>query len=190
MANKPIPELTYLLAEVEKRYGRRIATSTDFESLSVVIEHEIGEMLSCSTLKRLWGYMSMKPTPRMSTLDILSRYAGYRNFTDFRDTLRKSGAFQSQFINVTTIDPHNLVEGQRILVGWNPNRLVALKHIGDCVFEVVESVNSKLMAGDRFMLGTLIKGYPMYISGIQRNGEVTPPYVAGFENGLTVLEQK
>lgn len=190
MAKKPIPELSYLLSEVEKRYGRRIATSTDFESLSVVIEHEIGEMLSCSTLKRLWGYMSLKPIPRQSTLDILSRYAGYRNFSDFRETLRKSGAFQSQFINATYIDPHSLQEGQRIDIGWNPNRLVTLKHLGDCMFEVIESANSKLEIGDKFRLGTMMIGYPLYIPEIQRNGEMTPSYVAGFESGLTVLEKK
>ena len=71
--SKNIPELTFLLSEVEKKYNRRIATTTDFESLSVVIEHTTGELLSSSTLKRLWGYVSLNPTPRISTLDILSR---------------------------------------------------------------------------------------------------------------------
>ena len=42
MANKDIPELNYLLSQVEKQYGRRVATSTDFEALSVFIEHETG----------------------------------------------------------------------------------------------------------------------------------------------------
>ena len=49
--DKNMPELAYLLTEVEKKYGRRIATTTDFESLSVVIEHQIGELISSSTLK-------------------------------------------------------------------------------------------------------------------------------------------
>ena len=53
---KNMPELAYLLTEVEKKYGRRIATTTDFESLSVVIEHQIGELISSSTLK---GYGAM-----------------------------------------------------------------------------------------------------------------------------------
>ena len=76
---KEIPELNALLSEVERKYGRRIATSTDFEALSVVIEHEINEMISASTLKRLWGYVSSNPSPRVSTLDILSRYVGSRS---------------------------------------------------------------------------------------------------------------
>ena len=55
---KIVPELNYLLAEVEKRYGRRLSTSADFEALSVVVEHESGELISASTLKRLWGYVT------------------------------------------------------------------------------------------------------------------------------------
>lgn len=189
MANKQIPELSYLLSEVEKRYGRRIATSTDFESLSVIIEHEIGEMLSCSTLKRIWGYMTMKPTPRASTLDILSRYIGYRNFTDFREALRKSDDFQSKFIKAWLINPQDLAMGDSITVGWHPNRLVTMKYLGDSGFEVTDSVNSKLLVGDKFHLGTIIIGFPLYIAGILRDGEMTPPYVAGCETGLTVLEK-
>ena len=53
-----IPEIALLLEEVEKKYGRKVSTSTDFESLSVVIEHETGEYLSSSTLKRLGMYPS------------------------------------------------------------------------------------------------------------------------------------
>lgn len=42
MAKKHIPELAYLLTEVEKKYGRRIAPTTDFESLSVVFYRSNG----------------------------------------------------------------------------------------------------------------------------------------------------
>ena len=56
-----MPEIEYLLSEVEKKYGRRVATTTDFESLSVVIEHQIGELISSSTLKRLCEPESKSP---------------------------------------------------------------------------------------------------------------------------------
>ena len=69
----PTPELAHLLELVVQRYGRSVNTSTDFESLSVVIEHETGDYLSASTLKRLWGYVSLHPAPRFSTLDVLAR---------------------------------------------------------------------------------------------------------------------
>ena len=98
MANKDIPELNYLLTQVEKHYGRRVATTTDFEALSVFIEHETGELLSASTLKRLWGYVSSRPTPRKDTLDILSRFIGYRDFRMFCGSLKSTEAFASKFL--------------------------------------------------------------------------------------------
>ncbi len=71
-----IPEIAFLLKEVERKYGREVHTSTDFESLSVVIEREINEYISSATLKRLWGYVSLKPVPRVATLDVLCRFIG------------------------------------------------------------------------------------------------------------------
>ena len=76
MSTAIIPELSYLLQVVEKTYGRKLYTTTDFESLSIIIENKIGELISSSTLKRLYGYVSMKPVPRKSTLDVLSRFIG------------------------------------------------------------------------------------------------------------------
>lgn len=69
-----IPGVQYLLHLVEKRYGGVVRTSTDYEELSSSIEAETHQMLSASTLKRLFGYVSMRPVPRKSTLDILSQY--------------------------------------------------------------------------------------------------------------------
>ena len=78
MTRKTIPELSFLLTEVEKKYGRKLSTATDFESLSVVIEMNTRAYISASTLKRLWGYVTMNPTPRISTLDILCKFIGHK----------------------------------------------------------------------------------------------------------------
>ena len=182
-----MPELAYLLEEVERKYGRRIATTTDFESLSVVIEHQIGELLSSSTLKRLWGYVSLNPTPRVATLDILSRFVGHKNFKAFCESLRDSKAFVSTFFTAKCQTVAELIPGVVVTIGWAPNRLVKLKYHGDFQFEVVSSENSQLMCGDRFELSEIIVGYPLYISRILRNGEYTPSYVAGRQNGLNLL---
>jgi hypothetical protein len=39
-----IPEISFLLKEVERKYGREVHTSTDFESLSVVIERDMSQL--------------------------------------------------------------------------------------------------------------------------------------------------
>ena len=183
-----MPELAYLLEEVEKKYGRRIATTTDFESLSVVIEHQIGELLSSSTLKRLWGYVSLNPTPRVATLDILSRFVGQKNFKAFCESLKDSKAFVSTFFTARYQTVAELTPGVTVTVGWAPNRLVRLNYLGDFQFEVVSSENSQLLQGDRFELSEIIVGYPLYISRILRDGEYTPSYVAGQQGGINLLK--
>jgi hypothetical protein len=188
MAKKYIPELACLLTEVEKKYGRRIATTTDFESLSVVIEHTIGELISSSTLKRLWGYVSLNPTPRIATLDVLSRFIGHKDFKSFCDGLKDSQAFTSTFFSSKCQTVAELTEGARVTLGWAPNRLVILNYLGSFQFEVVSSENSQLRAGDRFELSEIIVGYPLYISRILRDGKYTPSYVAGQINGINLLK--
>ena len=188
MANKQIPELAYLLTSVERKYGRRIATTTDFESLSVVIEHDTGELLSASTLKRLWGYVSLKPIPRLSTLDVLCRYIGKRDFKAFCDSLKDESFYDSGFFSAEYVDVRDLKTGAAVTIGWNPNRLVCLKYLGESEFEVVASENSKLLPGDRFQLSHLILGYPLYISSILRDGIETPSFVAARSDGLNLLK--
>ena len=95
MTRKTIPELSFLLTEVEKKYGRKLSTATDFESLSVVIEMNTRAYISASTLKRLWGYVTMNPTPRISTLDILCKFIGHKDFKSFCTSLKDTSSFNS-----------------------------------------------------------------------------------------------
>ena len=183
-----MPELAYLLTEVEKKYGRRIATTTDFESLSVVIEHQIGELISSSTLKRLWGYVSLNPTPRIATLDILARYLGHKDFKTFCEYLKESQAFVSTFFTSRYQTVAELATGAVVTIGWAPNRLVKMKYLGNFIFEVSSSENSQLKSGDRFEMSEIIIGYPLYISRILRDGKYTPSYVAGQQGGINSLK--
>ncbi len=188
MSNKHIPELTYLMSEVERKYGRRISTSTDFESLSVFIEHQTGELLSSSTLKRLWGYVSLNPTPRISTLDVMSRFVGHKNFKAFCTSLTKSNIFSSTFFTSRYMSVSELKKNAKVIIGWNPDRVVEMRYLGNFMFEVENSINSKLKVGDRFEQTDIILGYPLFISRILRNGEYTPVYVAGQQGGITMLK--
>ena len=186
--DRNMPELAYLLTEVEKKYGRRIATTTDFESLSVVIEHQIGELISSSTLKRLWGYVSLNPTPRVATLDVLSRFIGHRDFKAFCNYLKDSQVYASNFFTSKCQTVAELVEGMKVQIGWAPNRLVKMIYLGNFQFEVISSENSQLRVGDRFELSEIIVGYPLFISRILRDGAYTPSYVAGQIDGINLLK--
>ena len=189
MSQTIIPELNYILRQVEKKLGRELCTSSDFEALSIIIEKENGELLSSSTLKRLYGYVSMKPIPRKTTLDILSRYLGYRNFSEFVQNLKNNSEFSSQFFSNESLHSDQLQKGDELRIGWDPDRVVRLRHLGGGEYEVIESINSQLCAGDRFFQAHFLPGYPMYVSRILRNGEYTPSYIAGRQGGLNRIER-
>ena len=182
-----IPELQSLLSAVERKFGRRVATTTDFEALSVVMEYEKGETLGATTLKRLWGYISQRATPRLSTLDILSRYVGYGDFSQYCVETQKD-AEVSAFFGTSLVLSSDLEEGARLTLGWAPNRVVRLVHETGNWYRVEESVHSKLMSGDRFQLSCFFKGCPLVIPAIYREGKVTLPYIAGKAEGLNLLE--
>ena len=77
------PEIHELIEAVKTKYSNSLATSTDFEEFSLYLQKHTGDIISASTLKRLWGYVRDTHEPRGHTLDILSRYVGYHNFDDF-----------------------------------------------------------------------------------------------------------
>lgn len=184
-----IPEISFLLKEVERKYGREVHTSTDFESLSVVIEREINEYISASTLKRMWGYVSLKPAPRVATLDVLCRFIGHPSFNAWREELKHSPAFESGFFSATCITSEELRAGEMFLIGWAPNRLVTLLYEGNDTFTVLKSENAKLQAEDRFRATQFLLGYPLFIDHIDRADGPTPSYVAGKTGGLNRLER-
>ncbi len=187
-SRKTIPEINYLLSEVQRHYGRRLATSTDFEALSVVIEHESGELLSASTLKRLWGYVTMKPNPRQSTLDVLSRFVGKRDFYSFCKDIKDNSLYESRFFSTKVVTSSELKPGDGLVIGWAPDRLVHLRYDGEDSFTVTASENSKLLEGDSFVAACFSLGYPLYIPKILRGGGYTPSYIAGATEGLNLVE--
>ena len=189
MKSHYIPELAELLRQVESKFARRLSTTADFEVLSMVIEREIGVVVSSSTLKRLWGYVSYTSVPRIATLDTLSRYAGYPDFKSFCEQLKASGATVSAFFTTSVLLASSLSEGAAVRIGWAPNRVVDLKFLGENQFEVVSVRNAKLKEGDRFESSEFILGVPLFIGAVVRaDGTVTPPYVAGKAEGINLLE--
>ena len=65
---------------IEETIGKKLKTPKDFTNLSEQIFTRLHIMLSPTTLKRLWGYLNEDKRPRMSTLSIISQFAGYRDW--------------------------------------------------------------------------------------------------------------
>lgn len=181
---KQTPEIEFLLSEVTRQFGKPVNASSDFEQLALEVEGRTGEHLSESTLKRLWGYVNLNPTPRASTLDILARYTGRENFRRLCMEMQETSAFFS----AECVRSADLEEGAVVILGWMPDRRVELVYLGDMRFEVRDSGTSKLRRGDRFEAGEFLLGHPLYLGAVERNGTILPAYVAGRSQGLTLLE--
>lgn len=118
-------EIQELKSLVEKRFGRRLCATNDFEGLSLLLLTERRTPISASTLKRIWQYVNDEHAPRMATLDILAQYVGMPDFVAFCQW-RKEGAGQSSaFFSAERIVTADLSVGDEVEIGWAPNLLSA-----------------------------------------------------------------
>ncbi len=74
------------------KFGRTLDSPTDYDLLSVAIERHTGDMISSSTLKRLFGYNKQQTSPRPSTLSTLARYVGFAGWSDFCNNMLEEPA--------------------------------------------------------------------------------------------------
>lgn len=182
------PEIEELKSLVEQQYGRILSTTTDFEEFSLHLAKKQGNSVSASTLKRLYGYVHSDHKTRIVTLDVLARYIGHRNYTAFVSWLKTSTRYNSSFFKANQLVSSDLEKDTEVAIGWSPNRLLHLRYLGDSGYEILSSENSKLQEGDRFVTGCFIKGQPLFLPYIERDGQHTASFVAGRNGGLTIID--
>lgn len=185
---KQIEEIYNALQKAaEKSINREMVSPRDFDYMSVRIYERTGEIVSSMTLKRFWGYLGdkNKRQPRLSTLGILSSLIGYTNWASFyNDYNNVEGKIQSDFLLKRTQHASAIPNGTLIRLRWEPNRCVTIRHEGYEVFTVLESINSKLSAGDTFRCGLFIDNEPAYLSGVVHDGKTYDSFVCGSDTGI------
>ena len=185
-----IPEITVLRLRVEEQYGKPLETHNCFISLVGAIEAEVREHVSESTLERMWGY-STRGTDAISlrTLNVLSRYVGSSSWKGFCSDLKLSSQVESEEFSGDSIVSSTLVAGNRLHLGWLPDRLITVEYLGMNRFVVIESINSSLQPGDSFECIQIQVGRPLYLDRFRREGaDGEARYVAGERSGLTLVK--
>ena len=178
-----------LLSELERTAGRKIQTPRDFEWLCNSIYEKTRELVSMSTLKRVWGYTTCVGNQRVATLDILSRYVGYKDWNSFCQQIEESRkAPQSYPALADKIESKDLEIGDRLRVIWDPDRVCVFRHEGEGRFVVESSENSKLCAGDTFTCHLFIKGEALYLTELRtsKSPDMSQKYVCGRSSGVIV----
>ena len=171
-----------------------LKAAADYDRLSHQIMKVLNEYLSPTTLKRFWGYLPAEQVkPRLHTLDVLARFAGYRSFAQFSeqtgstDSSTQMESVQSGFLEGVSITPEDLDIGQIITLTWNPDRKIVVRHQGKGYFRVEEVENSKLCVGDTFRCRLMIQHEPLYMDDLVHLGQPPVSYVAGMRDGVVIM---
>ena len=184
---EPIHDIYKALQDAaEKTVGREMKTTSDFDYLAADLFETTKVNISAMTLKRFWGYLGEKNMrqPRLSTLNVLALYVGYTDWMTYYKQSSAAGEVESDFLKNNSLVTNSLVKGALIRLMWHPDRVVTIRHEGYEVFTVVESLNSKLSAGDTFRCGLIVEGEPMYLSGLIHEGGSPSEYVCGHKGGV------
>lgn len=168
---------------LSQRCGREFRLSADCEYLTLDIESATGEHLGVNTMKRLLGFINDERVPRVQTLDIIARYLGFNNWEELLRSCENysNSSFGKDTEELTAAD---LEIGAQVEVLYQPGRRLLMQYNGENMFEVVESVRSKLVTGDKVTLTHLVAGYPLIISNVERNGQQLGAFTAGKEQGI------
>lgn len=185
-----IPQITALRNAVEKRFGHPIESRTDFSLLAQEIERVTHDHIAENTLRRLWGKIAGYGTVFTRTLDVLSRYVGQDHWKTFCTAIQKSSLGESDIISDgTTIKVEDLVSGDRIRIGWLPDRMCVVEYVGGRTFRAIDAKNSTLQVGDTFECSVMVRNYPLFVDNLVHGGEHCTRYSIGLINGLTTLEK-
>lgn len=186
-----IPEIFALREHVERRLGKRLITHSDFQNLVAIIEDEQREHVSESTLERLWGYSTRGyATVSLRTLQVLATYGAGCNWHQFCEMLNRDAKVESEYFNTESILSSELSVGDKICIGWLPNRRCVVRYLGDNRFVAEECHNSKIVAGDTFKCIQFTLGKELLMSEFRHSCDDENKrysYVAGSQNGLTTL---
>ena len=166
--------------------GREMKTTSDFDLLAANLLETTKVRVSAMTLKRFWGYLGEKNMrqPRLATLNALALYVGYTDWMTYYKQSSAAGEVESDFLKNNSLVTNSLAKDTLIRLMWHPDRVVTIRHEGYEVFTIVESVNSKLSAGDTFRCGLIVEGEPMYLSGLIHEGGSPSEYVCGRKGGV------
>lgn len=180
------PEIIALRKAVEATIPRKIKTPYDFNYLAGAIAERCKEMLSETTLKRVWGYIDGYESIRQHTLQVLARFAGYESYEDFYTQFLLTS--ESALVSGQSVSCDGLALGTKLKFSWLPDRECVVEYLGEQRFKILSAKNTQLQAGDNFCSPLFIVGEPLYLNKIERNGQALPTYVVGKSTGLSDVE--
>lgn len=178
-------EYKILCELIEHTAGRKMHTPKDFDFLSQSIYERTKCIISVSTLKRFFGYLSQTGNQSRSTLDILSQYVGYRDWSAFEQQDKEENNIESCTLLCRKLYSAQLICGDEIRVVWNPDRECIFKYMGNENFIVISSKKSKLVTDATFKCHIFIENEPLFLTNLLMPGASKhTDYICGSYQGI------
>lgn len=187
MDPKPQPQdIESLKKALETAAAMKFDTPKQFDKLRLFIFNRTGEYISRTTLMRIWGYINEPLNTRQSTFSLLARAVGYNDWHEFinrklDDSEPEISSSYKFGRNINVIS--DLKPDQKVILYWEPARECKTRYLGNMLFEVIESCNTRLMPGDRFYCNLIIPGHPLHLSGVTRGNSKPVSYICGCAHG-------
>lgn len=128
----------------------------------------------------------------LHTLNLISRYIGKKDWQHFCDSLAESGLIDSDMFEGEAIRSVDLKIGDKLQLGWLPDRLCVVEYLGNNRFRALECENSTIQPGDTFSCIEFRLNLPAIMEHFiaAGNDSLTPKrYVAGLKHGISYLKK-
>lgn len=184
-----IPQIYALREHVEKKLGKALNIHADFVELVTLIELELRQHISESTLERVWNYSTRGyDCVSLRTLNVLSQYAVGSDWKSFCSLLKIENNIESEVFNLETISTEDLNIDDRIRFGWLPDRICIARYLGDNRFIAEHCENSTIKDGDTFSCHNFILGKELQMNNFCQQTSAGKIYIVGREHGLMTLQ--
>lgn len=181
--------LLMLRQAVEKEFGSLPLSPADFDRLAEAIGTSCKDRIASSTLKRIWGYVRNPHSPTFSTLSVLARYAGYRDWDAFYRfaMVEADSGFSTDELIVASEESI----GTRIRIEWAGCKgCEIVKAQEPNLFEVSWSMNIKLREGDMCRVNSIAVGERFVASDCHRAGREMGIYIGARHEGIATIRRQ
>lgn len=186
-----IPQVATLRQRVEGKFGSAPRVHSDFCILVDDIFDNTREHLSETTLERLWNYSTRRyDTVSRRTLDVLCRYIDLSDWEAFLMALKEETGNESDMFDAREVNTDNLKPGDRLRIGWQPDRVCVVRYLGANRFVAEETLNAKLNSGDTFSCSQFMLHSPLYLENLTDDDGMLrgKRYGVALQHGLTMLQ--
>ena len=176
----------HIVQLLKRKSGNELRQPSDCELLSLDIESKTGVRIGATTLKRLLGFAQDERTPHKSTLDAIARYLGYAHWDELSAIEDQGNSdFDAPDGELRSAD---MQPGRSVEIAYLPDRRLVMQYLGDGLYRVSQSENSKLQKDDEVEILNFVLHHPLLVVNVWRKGESLGQFTAGRVSGLSSIK--